>query len=112
MGLHMVAMAKFHVLFGRHSIGPVVGWTVCPLAFKLFLGLRVFQQDAVYSTRLFLFRLGQIVLNREIPFTNGTRLERAFRLMRQTLTTNTTSTTTQEEQLNQDTFNTLLTITL
>lgn len=104
----MVAMAKFHLHVARHSVGPVVAWTVCPIAFKLLLSLRMFREEALYSTRFFFFRLGQIVFNR-----NGTRLERAFRLMLRTFTSTTTAPTTQqEEQLNQDTFNTLLTLTL
>ncbi|RZB78096.1 hypothetical protein D0Y65_028846 [Glycine soja] len=92
------------------SVGPVVAWTICPIALELLLSLWVFQEEALYSARLFFFRLRQIVFNRNI---NGTRLERAFRLMLQTLTSTTTaSTTQQEEQLNQDTFNTPLTLTL
>ncbi|KAK7367784.1 hypothetical protein VNO80_09802 [Phaseolus coccineus] len=114
MGLHMVAVAKFHFIVSRHSIAPVVAWTVCPLAFKLFLALRVFQDEAVYSTRLFFFRMSQILFNRETPFAHRTRVGRAFRLMLQTLNNNNdnNSTTPQQEQLNEDTFNTLLTLTL
>ncbi|TKY70832.1 hypothetical protein E2542_SST07126 [Spatholobus suberectus] len=113
MGLHMVPVAKLHLQLTRQSLGPAVAWIVCPLALKLLLGLRVFRQEAVYSTRFFFFRLGRIVFNREIPFANGTRLARAFRLLLQTLTTITTTTTSQEEEeLNQDTFHTLITLTL
>jgi len=114
MVLHMVAVTKFHFIVSRHSIGPVVAWTVCPLALKIFLALRVFGDEAVYSTRLFLFRMSQILFNQEIPFAHGTRVGRAFRLIFQTLNNNhdNNSTTTQEEQLNQDTFNTLLSLTL
>ncbi|CAJ1928437.1 unnamed protein product [Sphenostylis stenocarpa] len=114
MGLHMVAVAKFHFIVSRHSISPVVAWTVCPLALKLFMGLGVLRDEAVYSTRLFFFRLAQILFNREIPFAHGTRLGRAFRLVFQTLhnNNNDNSTTTPEEQLNQETFNTLLSLTL
>nr|KYP67172.1 hypothetical protein KK1_013495 [Cajanus cajan] len=107
MGLHVVPVTLAKV--ARQSLGPVVAWTVCPLALKLLLSLRLFRQEAVYSTRLFFFRFGRIFFNREIPFANGTRFERAFRLMFQTLTT---TTTTQEEQLNDQTFNTILTLTL
>ncbi|QCD91564.1 hypothetical protein DEO72_LG4g2530 [Vigna unguiculata] len=111
MGLHMVAVAKFHFIVSRHSIGPVVAWTVCPLAFKLFMALRLFTDEAVYSTRFFFFRMAQILFNGETTFARGTRVGRAFRLMFQTLNNNT-SPTTQEEQLNEDTFNTLMSLTL
>ncbi|WVZ12963.1 hypothetical protein V8G54_017493 [Vigna mungo] len=114
MGLHMVAVAKFYLIVSRHSIGPVVAWTVCPLALKLFLALRLFTDEAVYSTRFFFFRMARIFLNRETNFAHGTRLGRAFRLMFQILNNSddNTSPTTQEEQLNEETFNTLLSLTL
>ncbi|KAL2348155.1 hypothetical protein Fmac_002155 [Flemingia macrophylla] len=113
MGLHMVpvTVAKVHLQVAKQSLGPVVGWIVCPLALKLYLGLRLFRQEALYSTRLFFFRLGRIVFDAELPFANTTRFERAFRLMFQTLTTATT-TTQEQQQLNHQTFSTILTLTL
>lgn len=95
----MVAAAKFHL-----SLAGIVG----PVTLKLCMGLmRMFREEALYATRLFFFRLGQIAFNRETPLANGggTRLERALRLIGQTVSTtnNSTATTPSED----DTLNTL-----
>ncbi|KAK7307786.1 hypothetical protein VNO77_41154 [Canavalia gladiata] len=106
MGLHLVFVAKFHLLLGRHSLSAAI-----VALLKLLLGLRVFREEAIYATSFFFFRMGQIVLNREIPFTNATRLDRALRLIFQTVTaTSTTSSLSHDEELSQDILNTLSTL--
>ncbi|CAI8589148.1 unnamed protein product [Vicia faba] len=103
MGLHMVAMAKFHHLqlaATSNGLSPavVVAGIVCPLSLKLFMSLRIFREEVIYKARLFLFRLGRIAFNNEILFANGTRFERFLRLISQTIVP--TSTPTSEETLN------------
>lgn len=113
MGLHMVALAKFHLQLATHSLSPAVAAIVCPMALKLFLGLRLFREEAVSATRLFFFRLGQIAFNTQQPFANRPRLERAFRLLYQTVTsTRTTTPSDEDSELGQDTFHTLSMLSL
>jgi hypothetical protein len=96
MGLHAVAVAKIHFQLAiSNGVSPavVVAGIVCPLSLKIFMGLRMFREEAIYKARLFFFRLCHIAFNSEIPFTNGTRFERFLRLIGQNTiyTTNTTS---------------------
>lgn len=86
MGLQMVAL--FHIVT-HHSLGPaVLAGFACPLALKLLLGFRMFREacfEALYASRLFLFRLGHIAFDNE-SIANDARFERAFRLICHTIT--------------------------
>ncbi|KAI4327119.1 hypothetical protein L6164_019619 [Bauhinia variegata] len=104
MGLHMVAIAKLHVQLTSHSLSPVVCGLACPLALKLLMGFRLFREaytEALYASRLFLFRLGQIAFGRRPLATNGHRLERAIRLISQTINN---SAPLHDQQLPPDTI--------
>ncbi|KAI5417510.1 uncharacterized protein LOC127135294 [Lathyrus oleraceus] len=64
------------------------------LVFKLLLGFRFFRHEALYQSRLFLFRLGQIVFNSEPQVSYLARMERALRLIFPIYSTVTTSDST------------------
>nr|KYP55354.1 hypothetical protein KK1_001566 [Cajanus cajan] len=76
MGLHMVALAKLH-------LRPAAIGLACPLLLKLLMGFRIFRDDALHQSRLFLFQLGQIAFSSEAHLA---RMERALRLIWRTLT--------------------------
>ncbi|MED6210292.1 hypothetical protein PIB30_062776 [Stylosanthes scabra] len=109
MGLHMVALAKFHGL--RPAM--VTTGMVCSVL-KLLMGFRIWRDEAVHQSRLFLFRLGHIAFNRDTPLSTTARLERALRLIWGALPSNTSSTsaataTAEEEmmEIGDDTYHSL-----
>ncbi|KAI4315262.1 hypothetical protein L6164_028092 [Bauhinia variegata] len=86
MGLHMVAIAKLHLLLSGHGLSPVVGGLALPLTLKFLQAFRFFR-EALRASRQFFFRLGQIAFGRT---TNSHRLERVIRLIYQTINHNLT----------------------
>ncbi|KAL2321575.1 hypothetical protein Fmac_025954 [Flemingia macrophylla] len=87
MGLHVVALAKLH-------LRPAAIGLACPVVLKVLMGFRVFRDDALYQSRLFLFQLGQIAFSR-VP--HVARMERALRLIWRTLTPTPTPPTQNSE---------------
>ncbi|MED6215770.1 hypothetical protein PIB30_001391 [Stylosanthes scabra] len=106
MGFHMVAVAKFH---GLRAAMATTGM-VCSVL-KLLMGFRIWRDEAVHQSRLFLFRLGHIAFNTDTPLSTAARLERALRLIWGTLSSNTSSAaaTVAEEmmEIGDDTYHSL-----
>lgn len=76
MAVHMVVLAKLHLLAACHGQNPALVW---PLVLKLSLGFRLVRRaytDSFHTIRLFLFRLRQIASNSG----DRDRLERVLRL--------------------------------
>lgn len=67
------------------------------LVLKLLLGFRFFKDEALYQSRLFLFRLGQIVFNSGPQVSIIARMERALRLIFPTYAIVTTSNSTSSQ---------------
>ncbi|CAL5197990.1 unnamed protein product [Lathyrus oleraceus] len=72
------------------------------LILKLLFGFRFFRDEALYQSRLFLFRLGQIAFNTEHQASNVARIERALRLIFPGHATVTGSNSTRELQNQQE----------
>ncbi|CAL0313739.1 unnamed protein product [Lupinus luteus] len=83
MGVHMmVAIAKLHLQLSDHTLRPIVAGLAYPVMLKLFMSsFRLFRDEALYQSRLFLFRISHIFFNREVPLSIGARLERGVRLL-------------------------------
>ncbi|WJX89079.1 Protein arginine N-methyltransferase 7 [Trifolium repens] len=79
MVLHMVTLLKLHLQLTKPAVAGVSTSIICVL--KLLMGFRFFKDEALYQSRLFLFRLGQIAFNSEPQISNLARMERAFRLI-------------------------------
>lgn len=110
MGLHMVALVKLHWQLSSHSLKPAVTGFAYPVVLKFLMGFfRLFREEALYQSRLFLFRLTQIVFNRELPLSNSARLERALRLIRRLFVTAISS---GDLEIGHDTFHELSLIAL
>ncbi|KAJ1390115.1 hypothetical protein SESBI_37731 [Sesbania bispinosa] len=103
MGLHMVALAKLHLQLTSHGLRPAVAGFACPLLLKVLMGFRIFRDEALYQSRLFLFQLGQIAFNREAPLSNVARMERVVRLVWRTFSP-IPSTSSHDTQIGQDTY--------
>ncbi|CAI8609607.1 unnamed protein product [Vicia faba] len=98
MVLHMVTLVRLHLQLTR----PIAGFsTSIILLLKLLLGFRFFKDEALYQSRLFLFRLGQIAFNSEHQVSNVARMERALRLIfprHVTIVTSSNSTSSQSDR--------------
>ncbi|CAK8562739.1 unnamed protein product [Lathyrus sativus] len=78
MVLHMATLLKLHLQLTR----PIAGSSSSILLIlKLLAGFRFFRDEALYQSRLFLFRFGQIAFNTEHQVSNVARMERALRLI-------------------------------
>ncbi|KAK7265924.1 hypothetical protein RJT34_33549 [Clitoria ternatea] len=82
---HILPLAKLHLQLG---LKPVAIGLVCPIVLKFLMGFRVFRDDALHHSRLFLFQLGQIAFNREAQVSHIVRMERALRLIWRTVAPN------------------------
>ncbi|CAL0312320.1 unnamed protein product [Lupinus luteus] len=112
--VHMVvvAIAKLHWQLSSHTLRATATAFAYPGLFKLFLSsFRLFRNEALYGSNLLLFRISQIVLNRELPLSTGTRLERAIRLICRWFATST-ARTTEGLEIVHDTFHDLSIIAL
>ncbi|KAK7330758.1 hypothetical protein VNO77_24957 [Canavalia gladiata] len=106
MGLHMVALAKLHLQLTSHGLKPALFGVACPLVLKVLLGFRLFRNDALYKSRLFLFQLGHIAFNREAQISYLQRMERALRLIWRTLIPATASSS-MDSQIGERTLHDL-----
>ncbi|XWS49737.1 hypothetical protein CRYUN_Cryun12cG0028500 [Craigia yunnanensis] len=83
MGLHLVALAKLHLLSPSHSFTPVVAGLICPFVLKISFSSRIVRRvyiDVIVASRLFFFQLSQIVFDADRPaLSNGDRWRRALR---------------------------------
>ncbi|XVF51736.1 hypothetical protein PTKIN_Ptkin04bG0208900 [Pterospermum kingtungense] len=91
MGLHLVALAKLHLLSPSHT--PLVASLFCPFVLKLSFSSSIVRRvyfDVTDATRLFFFQLSQIVFepdHQPAPGNAGdSRWERALRLVCQRIT--------------------------
>ncbi|RDX94696.1 hypothetical protein CR513_22888, partial [Mucuna pruriens] len=107
MGLHMVALVKLHLQVTSHGLRPAVVGLACPLLLKLLMGFRIFRDDALYQSRLFLFQLGQIAFNTEAQLSNVARMERALDFIWRTLTPSPTTSPSEDSQLAQQSLHDL-----
>ncbi|KAI5417509.1 hypothetical protein KIW84_042208, partial [Lathyrus oleraceus] len=99
MVLHMVTLLKLHFQLTR----PIAGFSSSIiLILKLLFGFRFFRDEALYRSRLFLFRLGQIAFNTEHQASNVARIGRALRLIFPGHATVTGSNSTRELQNQQE----------
>lgn len=97
MVLHLVPLANLHLQATRPA---VVGFAF-PLLLKFLMGFRIFRDNALHQSRLFLFQLGQIAFNTEARVSNVARMERALRLIWRTLTPSPSSTTDNSQVTQQ-----------
>ncbi|KAF9689882.1 hypothetical protein SADUNF_Sadunf01G0138600 [Salix dunnii] len=94
MGLPVVGLAKLNLLFSTSHTGgtSLITCLLCPYVLKLTFSVRLVRHaytDLLYSSRLFLFQLSQIVFDNDQPAAlagNSTRLGRALRLVYQRVT--------------------------
>ena len=94
--MHLVAIAKLHLQLGCLKMAG----SATPLALFLLLGFRILGEaytSAMYESRLFFFRLGQIAFNTE-PLSSATRLQRAIRLISQTISNQRRTENSQQHQ--------------
>ena len=88
MGLHLVALLKLNP--GSSRLIPVAGSLLFPFLVKLLLSLRFVRGtrgDLVYAWRFFFFQLGRITSGNDTGNQpNGSRWERAVRLVHRRLT--------------------------
>ncbi|XP_058765004.1 uncharacterized protein LOC131638460 [Vicia villosa] len=100
MVLHMISMVTPLMLHLHLTAPAVAGASVSIiLVLKLLLGFRFFKDEALYQSRLFLFRLGQIAFNSEPQVSYLARMERALRLIFPTYATViTTSSSTSSSK--------------
>nr|XP_012573623.1 uncharacterized protein LOC101507452 [Cicer arietinum] len=95
MVLHMVTLMKLHLQLAKPAAAGFS--TSVVLLLKLLIGFRFFRDEALYQSRLFLFRLGQIAFNTEPQTSNVARMGRALRLIFPTNTTVTASNSTSSQ---------------
>ena len=99
MVLHMGIILKLHLQLAKPAVAGF-STTICVL--KLLMGFRFFKDEALYQSKLFLFRLSQIAFNSEPQVSTVQRMERALRLIFPAHATVTpsinNSTSSQEEQ--------------
>ncbi|CAI8609599.1 unnamed protein product [Vicia faba] len=80
MVLHMmVSPLMLHLHLTAPAVAGVSSSII--LLLKLLFGFRFFKDEALYQTRLFLFRLGQIAFNSEPQVSYLERMERSLRLI-------------------------------
>ncbi|ESW27648.1 hypothetical protein PHAVU_003G220200 [Phaseolus vulgaris] len=77
-------MVLYAVVLG-HGLRPAVVGFVCPLILKFLMGFRLFRDNALHQSRLFLFQLGHIAFSNEPQISQVARMEHALRLIRRTL---------------------------
>ncbi|CAK8562738.1 unnamed protein product [Lathyrus sativus] len=96
MVLHMMVTP---LMLHLHLTAPAVAGVSVSiiLVLKLLFGFRFFKDEALYQSRLFLFRLGQIAFNSEPQASIIARMERALRLIFPTYATVTTSNSTSSQ---------------
>ncbi|KAE9597450.1 hypothetical protein Lal_00029964 [Lupinus albus] len=113
MVMHMmVAIAKLHLHLSSHTLRPVVAGLAYPVVLKLFISsFRLFRDEALHQSRLFLFRISHIFFNREVPLSIGARLEHAVRLMLRVFATSI-ATTYEGLVIGHNTFHDLSMVTL
>ncbi|GFZ16520.1 hypothetical protein Acr_25g0009290 [Actinidia rufa] len=116
MGMHFMVLAKLNMTTGGHSSGlaPVVASLVWPFILKLSFGLRPLQQTStnlLHASRLFFFQLSQIVFNAESNQSQGSRFERAVRLVYQRFA-RTTRPSPPDSDEDEDSLHTLSMIAL
>ncbi|KEH31647.1 uncharacterized protein [Medicago truncatula] len=98
MVLHAATLLKLHLQLAKPAVAGF-STTICVL--KLLMGFRFFKDEALYQSKLFLFRLSQIAFNNEPQVSTVQRMERALRLIfptHATVTPSINSTSSQEEQ--------------
>ncbi|KAG5028305.1 hypothetical protein AAZX31_05G057100 [Glycine max] len=99
MVLHLVALANLH------GLRPAVVGLACPLVLKFLMGFRIFRDDALHHSRLFLFQLGHIAFSTQAHISRLPRMERALRLIWTTLTPSPSpSSTADNSQFTQQSF--------
>jgi protein arginine N-methyltransferase 7 len=94
----MVILMKLHLQLTKSAVAGVSTSIICML--KLLMGFRFFKDEALYQSRLFLFRLSQIAFNRQPQISNLARMERALRLIfprHDVVTTSINSTSSQSD---------------
>ncbi|XWS49106.1 hypothetical protein CRYUN_Cryun13aG0135300 [Craigia yunnanensis] len=113
MGLHLVALAKLHLLSPSHSFTPLVAVLICPFVLKLSFSLRIVRRvyiDVIDASRLFFFQLNQIAFEADHPApANGDRWQRVIRLVCQRITHVRRSPAGQSDE---DSFHTLTMLSL
>ncbi|OIV94064.1 hypothetical protein TanjilG_05444 [Lupinus angustifolius] len=115
MGIHMVvvAIAKLHWQLSSHNLRPTVVGFAYPMVLKLLMSsFRLFQDEALYQSRLFFFTISQIVHNRDLPLSTRSRLERAITLILRFIATTSIGTTSEGLEIGHDTFYALSMIAL
>ncbi|CAL0331147.1 unnamed protein product [Lupinus luteus] len=115
MGIHtvVVAIAKLHWPLSSHTLRPTVASFAYPMILKLLISsFRFFKDEALYQSRLFLFRITQIVFNRDLPLSTGARLERAITLILRLIATTSIGTTSEGLEIGHVTFHALSMIAL
>lgn len=98
MVLHAATVLKLHLQLAKPAVAGF-STTICVL--KLLMGFRFFKDEALYQSKLFLFRLSQIAFNSEPQVSTVQRMERALRLIfptHATVAPSINSTSSQEEQ--------------
>ncbi|KAJ9706904.1 hypothetical protein PVL29_002059 [Vitis rotundifolia] len=103
MGLHLLVLAKLKLLSSSHSCSPLVVNLVWPFLIKLSYSFRFVHgayADVIHASRLFFFQLRQITFDpQQDDLGNGTRLERAIRLVHRRLTRSSRSQMDDEDSL-------------
>ncbi|OIW10369.1 hypothetical protein TanjilG_28120 [Lupinus angustifolius] len=95
MGVHMVVMAiaKLHWQLSSHTLSATAATFAYSVLLKLLMSsFKLFRNEALYRSNLFLFRISQIVFNRELTLSTRARLERAIRLIWISFSTSTART--------------------
>ncbi|KAL3499581.1 hypothetical protein ACH5RR_038674 [Cinchona calisaya] len=114
MGLHLVLLAKLklitithhHVCLGTPIIVSLLGPFLLKFFFTTFRPLQQAFINTIYSSRLFIFQMGQIINSNSEPpgFSNGpgtgtsTRWQRALRLVNERLTLARHSQVTESDE--------------
>lgn len=116
MGLHLVALAKLHLLSSSptHSFTPLIAGLICPFVLKLSFSSSIVRRayiDVIDASRLFFFQLSQIAFQQDqpAPGNGGDRWERALRLVCQRITHVRRSPSGQSDD---DSFHTLTMLSL
>ncbi|GLT35166.1 hypothetical protein SLA2020_096410 [Shorea laevis] len=112
MGLHLVALCKLNLLSPSHSIRPTLAALICPYVLRVVFSLGIARRgyvDLLYASRLFFFQLGRIVSDAEPAQANGSRWQRAVRLVCQWVTRVRRS---PASQLDEDSFHSLTILSL
>ncbi|KAL5748479.1 hypothetical protein ACOSP7_025521 [Xanthoceras sorbifolium] len=121
MGLHMVALAKLNYILlspSHSSVTPILASLICPFLLKFSCSFKLIRRayvDLLYASRLFVFQLHQIAFDTQYQQpqlrinNNGSRWERALRLVCQRITHVRRSPPTLSDE---DSFHTLTVLSL